>query len=295
MDELREELSTAVEILKDRILRPLPEAALITGSGLGGVVDTEAAAFAIPYTEVPGLPPTTVPGHPGALGVFELGGVRFLYFWGRAHLYEGHPVQRLGMCVRVAATLGVKAVVITCTAGSLNKKISPGDLVVIRDHINMAGVNPLIGGPALSEEERFPDTRGLYPNRIIRRTLGRARSLGIRCCGGVYAWVSGPSYETPAEARMLSRLGADVVGMSLVPEALTAAALGMKVLAIACVTNAAPVTGEEPLKHEKILESAKGMVEPLRRLLAAAAPVVIDDLNKESEPQIMGKISKAEG
>lgn len=193
-------------------------------------------------------------------------------FSGRAHLYEGHSAQRLGMAVRIAAACDVETLVSTCAAGSLREEIQPGGLVVIVDHINLSGTNPLIGIGAGSGETRFPNTSNLYNERLVNFSVAAAKRLGIPCHTGVYVWVAGPSYETPAEARMLSLLGGDVVGMSLVPETLTAAALGLRVLAIACVTNQAPGTGKRKVSHDRVLEAAKRMVGPLQQIVSEVAP-----------------------
>jgi len=257
MLDIKDEVKAAVEAVSPVLADSRPRAAIITGSGLGGVIARGTLRASMKFEGVPGLPAPAVPGHGSTIGVIELNGKAFLFFGGRAHLYEGHSPASLGMAVRIAAALGVRTLVSACAVGALRPEFNPGCIVVVRDHLNMAGCNPY--SPELSTE-----------------ALRRAGELGIGVSTGVYAWVSGPSYETPAEARMLATLGADVVGMSLLPETLTAAQLGLRVLAFACVTNPAPGTdaGGDYISHEDVLSQAGAMVEPLGLLLESLAPSV---------------------
>ena len=273
-----EEVAWALRVVKDSLPGPIPSTALILGSGLGGLASRGGCSASLAYGDIPGLPVPTVSGHEGSLSVLELGdgGGQFLCFSGRAHLYEGHPAQRLGMAVRIAAALGVGTLVATCAAGSLRAELPPGRLALVSDHINTTGTNPLVGVTPPSGLQRFPDTTGLYSPGLAEAASGAASELGIDLASGVYAWVTGPAYETPAEARALAGSGADLVGMSLVPETLTAAQLGMRVLAIACVTNSAHGFGGGAVRHEDVLRVAREQTEQLASLLEALAPRLVN-------------------
>lgn len=272
MIDFREEIKSALVVIRSRLGAPDAGAALVTGSGLAGVIDAGHILAALDYGDIPCLPEPTVPGHNGKLGLVEFATRRFLFFNGRAHLYEGQPVQRLGMAVRIAAAVGAKAIVSTCAVGSLKPEIPTGTIVVVDDHINFTGADPLTGVAPPDGGERFPDTSRLYTRSFIQAALDAAGQRGISCVSGTYAWVSGPSYETPAETRALAGLGADVVGMSLVPETLIAAQLGLKVLALGAVTNLAPGLEEKTLCHSDVLKAGESMVEPLARIIEAVAP-----------------------
>lgn len=243
-----------------------PRFAAILGSGLGAVTDRPDLRAVIPYRDLPGMPPTGVEGHRGELRIVEDCGVPGLFFCGRAHLYEGHAPWRLGASVRLAHLLGVEILLSTAAVGSLTPNLPTGSLALVRDHISFCGVNPLAGIPT-DAKHRFPDTTHAYDARLRAGALRCAAETGVHTAEGVYAWVSGPSYETPAESHMMRRLGADVVGMSLVPEVLTACQVGIRTLALACVTNLAPGIGDEPPSHERVLEVARRFDEPLRRIM----------------------------
>jgi purine-nucleoside phosphorylase len=272
-DELRDAVARIRPLLPDRS----PRAVLIAGSGLGRLIDRGTLAEPVDISAIDGLPIPSVPGHGRMLGVLEFDGNSFLYFGGRAHYYEGHPPQRLGMAVRIADALGIRTLVSTCTVGSVNESIPAGSLVLIRDHINLAGVNPLVGVQPPCESGRFPGTDVLYDPELLGAAAETTALLNIPAATGVYAWVSGPSYETPAEARMLAAMGADVIGMSLVPETLTAAQLGMRVLAMACVTNSLVADDHAGLDHEGVLNRAEEMADSLGRLISALAPRLCED------------------
>ncbi|HUX06926.1 MAG TPA: purine-nucleoside phosphorylase [Acidobacteriota bacterium] len=276
MFDFKDELRVAVKAISSLLSDTPTKVALISGSGLGGVIDEAVLVSSVDYGRIPGLPVPAVPGHGRKVGIAEFGGRRVLFFGGRAHLYEGHPTQRLGMAVRIAAAVGVDTLVITCAAGALKPGIAVGNIVVIRDHINLSGANPLIGVKPESDEQRFPDTSKLYDPELAAAAREKADELGIAAGEGVYAWVSGPSYETPAEVRMLSAMGADVAGMSLVPESLTAAQIGLRVLALACVTNAHCDHQEAELTHDEVLERADSMVTSLGRLIKEMLPILSD-------------------
>lgn len=249
---MREGIERAAAFLRRR-LAPPPTVAVVLGSGLG---EAAPPGPEIPYARIPGFPRSGVPGHAGALRTS--GGV--IYLRGRAHLYEGRPVEEVVRPVRILARLGVRTLVLTNAAGGVNRAFRPGDLMLIEDHLNLTGVNPLQGGP------RFLDMSAAY-DPGLRLLAGRAaRRAGLRLRKGVYAAMAGPSYETPAEVRMLRRLGADAVGMSTVPETLAARAEGMRVLGLSCITNPAAGLARGPLSHGEVLEvmaAARGRVAAL--------------------------------
>ena len=273
MNDIQRSTAEAAKIVRAAIPGELPAAAVISGSGLNALFSRGTVLSQIDFREIPGMPVPAVPGHDGRLGVFELGEGRYLYLNGRAHLYEGYPAESLGFAVRLAAELGVKTIVPTCAVGSLRNEIAAGTLVAITDHINLSGANPLVGITPTNESMRFPSTGQLYTPELVEAAIVKADELGIDMAKGIYASVTGPSYETPAEARMLATLGADVVGMSLVSETLTAAQLGLRVLAIACVTNSA-LESEAPTSHQEVLIRAGEMAELLALLLKEMAPVL---------------------
>jgi purine-nucleoside phosphorylase len=272
MFDFTQELQAAAETIKPLLPDSPLCAAMVVGSGLGRLIEHGVISSSIDFSRIEGLPVPSVPGHGRMLGVAEFNGRSFLFFGGRAHFYEGHPVQRLGMAVRIADALEVRTLISTCSVGSLNESITPGTLVMVSDHINMTGANPLIGVVPPREEGRFPDTGAVYDEELRRLAMTAAAELNIKAATGVYAWVSGPSFETPAEARMLGMLGADVVGMSLVPESLTAGQLGIRVLVVACVTNSVFENKRGALSHDKVLARAAGITNSLGRLIAAIAP-----------------------
>jgi purine-nucleoside phosphorylase len=230
-----------------------PEVALVLGSGLGDLVD-RVEGITIPYTDIEGFPATTVAGHRGLLRVGAVAGTtgpRVAVLAGRFHFYEGRDMSKVVLPVFLAAGLGARTLIVTNAAGAVNASYSPGDLVVIRDHINLLGTNPLIGPHLEAKGPRFPDMSEAYSKRL--RAIGA--SLGL--AEGVYAALTGPSYETPAEIRMLRALGADLVGMSTVPEVIAARFLGLEVMGISCVTNMAAGVLEQPLNHAEVVETGK--------------------------------------
>ena len=233
-----------------------PTVGMILGSGLGDFADTLENRRVIPFTEIPDFPAATVPGHTGAFVFGTRNGQSVVCLQGRLHYYEGHPMDVLTMPVRIMAKLGVKILVLTNAAGGVNKDYRPGDLMLITDHINFSGSNPLIG---IHEEDfgpRFPDVTDLYSANLRLKVKLAAVEAGIGLRQGVYMMFSGPSYETPAEIRMARILGADAVGMSTVPEAIVAAQCGIKVLGISCITNLAAGVSPNKLSHEEVMETA---------------------------------------
>lgn len=243
-----------------------PEVVLILGSGLGALGDAVEDAVAVPYGDIPGFAPSTVVGHAGRLVAGRLEGRRVLAFQGRYHAYEGHPAEALALPVRAAAALGARTLVVTCAAGGVTPDRKAGELMLLEDHLNLMGRNPLVGA-ALPGEERFPDMTRAYDPGLLRLAEEVAEREGIALGRGVYAALLGPSYETPAEVRMLARLGADAVGMSTVPEVIAARAGGLRVLGIALVTNAAAGVTGEPLQHEEVVAAGAEAAERFQRLV----------------------------
>jgi purine-nucleoside phosphorylase len=251
----------------------VPTLGVVLGSGLGAFADELHNRVELPYCEIPGWPRSTAIGHAGKLIVGSLDGVDLAVMSGRAHLYEGHAMHAATFGVRVLRSLGARGMVFTNAAGGINLELEQGGLVLISDHINLQGANPLVGPNDDSLGPRFPDMSEAY-SRSWRETAKRvATDLCIHLPEGVYAAMLGPSYETPAEIRFLRTIGADVVGMSTVPEVIVANHMGMKSLAISCVTNmAAGVIPESKINHEEVLETGAQVRDTLVKLLKALLP-----------------------
>jgi purine-nucleoside phosphorylase len=263
-------------ILRKTKLRP--KIALVLGSGLGGFADEFANAAKIPYAKIPNFPQSTAVGHAGQLVLGAVEGVEVVGMQGRVHLYEGYSVKEVTFPVRVFARMGVKAVVLTNAAGGINKEFTQGRLVVIRDHINLQGVNPLAGPNDEHFGPRFPDMSEAYDKKFRALALAEGRRLGIDLGEGVYAALAGPSYETPAEIRYLRTIGADLVGMSTVPEVIAARHSGLRVLGVSCVTNAAAGVLDQPLDHKEVLETAERVKGQFIALLRGVIPDVASAL-----------------
>jgi purine-nucleoside phosphorylase len=238
--------------LCDRIGGIVPRIAVILGSGLGGLADVVCDAIRVPYVDIPGFPGTQVVGHSGQLVAGLLEGVPVLIFAGRFHLYEGYPASLVGFPVRVAYALGVRMLVVSSAVGAINPKLTPGDLMIMADHINLTGTSPLVG-PQQEGDVRFPDMSNPYDAQLRSTLRAVARGLNIPVREGVYAALLGPAYETPAEIRMLRTLGADAVCMSTVPEVITARSLSMRIAGVSCVTNMASGMKHTPLDHADVL------------------------------------------
>lgn len=241
-------------VIRDRIGAAPPDAAIILGSGLGRLADRITDRTAISFADIPGFPSPTVVGHSGAVVAGTLGGRRVIALSGRFHLYEGHDASLAGFPVRVLHELGARTLIVTNAAGGVRRAFSPGDIMLIRDHVNLMFQNPLIGR-AEQGEERFPDMSEPYSLVLQQaaRDVAKAQSLTLQ--EGVYAGLLGPTYETPAEVRMLAFLGADAVGMSTVPEVIVARARGMRVLGLSCITNLASGISTTPITHAEVLET----------------------------------------
>lgn len=266
-----------VEFLRGRLPRE-PRAILVLGSGLGGVADEIEEAVRIPFALVPGFPRRTqeLAGHAGALVAGRWAGVDVVAMQGRFHLYEGWNPEDVALPVRALATLGARVMVLTNAAGGLRPGMQPGDLMIIADHINLMWRNPLIG-PAAPGETRFPDMSDPYHAPFRRAAEATALELGIPVTQGVYAAVLGPSYETPAEIRMLARLGADAVGMSTIPEVLVGRAMGVRCLGISCITNLAAGLGGKELTHEEVMETGAAVRDRLAALVRGVLPRIVGD------------------
>jgi purine-nucleoside phosphorylase len=233
--------------------RALPETAIVLGSGLGAFSDTLLEAIATPYTDLPHWPPSSVAGHSGTLVVGTVAGKRIAALSGRVHFYEGYDLQSVVFGVRVMGRLGVKRVILTNAAGGINTAFAQGALMIIDDHINMMGTNPLIGPNDDRFGPRFPDMSEVYSARLRAMADEAARAKGVAVSHGIYLATYGPSYETPAEIRFFRGAGADAIGMSTVPEAITARHMGMEVLGISCISNAAAGVLPHPIVHEDVL------------------------------------------
>lgn len=249
-----------------------PEAAVILGSGLGGLSRAIEAADVIPYTEIPYWPRSTAPGHAGRLVLGLIEGRPVAAMQGRVHYYEGYDMQEITFPVRVLASLGIKALVVTNASGSVNKDFLPGTIAAITDHINFMGANPLSGVNNEQWGPRFPDMSEAYDKKFIETLERAARSEKTEIKKGVYMAFSGPSFETPAEVRMARLLGADMVGMSTVPEVLTANHMGVRVLGISCAANYASGITKEKLTHDDVLtvmeKCGGGISRLIKRFLA---------------------------
>jgi purine-nucleoside phosphorylase len=233
-----------------------PDVAIVLGSGLGDFTARLTDASVIPYGEIPGWPASAVIGHAGRLVVGTLAGRRVAALSGRAHIYEGHSFQTVTFATRVLGALGVRLLILTNAAGGINPAFTAGTLMLIDDHINLMGGNPLTGANDERFGPRFPDMSDVYAPRLRALADEAARAAGIRPGHGIYVALQGPSYETPAEIRFLRTIGADAVGMSTVPEAIAARHMGMEVLGISCITNAAAGVLPQPLDHDEVMAVA---------------------------------------
>ena len=259
-------IQNAVDYIRSRTAAA-PTIGLILGSGLGDFADTLENRQVIPFTDIPDFPAATVPGHTGAFVFGTKHGKNVICLQGRLHYYEGHPMEVLTMPVRIMKKLGVQILVLTNAAGGVNKDYRPGDLMLIADHINYSGTNPLIGVNDPELGPRFPDVTDLYSASLRLKIKLAAVEAGIGLRQGVYMMFSGPSYETPAEIRMARVLGADAVGMSTVPEAIVAAQCGIKCLGISCITNLAAGVSPNKLSHQEVMETAAMAHDKFHNLL----------------------------
>ncbi len=264
--EMIKNIRAAAEYILSRI-DSKPSIGLILGSGLGDFAETLEEKTVIAYEDIPGFPRSTVLGHEGALVIGRVCGRTVVVMQGRVHYYEGYAQQLITMPVRVMRLLGVKQLVLTNAAGGVNLNFAPGDLMLISDHINFSGSNPLIGPNADELGPRFPDASDVYTARLRKLILPEAEKNGIALKQGVYMMFSGPSFETPAEIRMARIMGADAVGMSTVPEALVAAHCGMEVIGISCISNMAAGVLPQKLTHQEVLDTGEMVHDKFHKLV----------------------------
>lgn len=251
-----------------------PELGLVLGSGLGFFANDRIDVVGrVPYDSIENFPVSTVPGHAGQFVYGNLGGKRVLCMQGRFHYYEGYSMAQLTVPVRLMADCGVQTLIVTNAAGGIHPSYQPGDFMLIEDHINFLGTNPLIGADA-GAGVRFPDMTEAYDASLRSDLLEYAKSAGIALHSGVYLATTGPSFETPAEIRAFAALGADAVGMSTVPEVIVARQRGLRVLGISCITNAAAGMSQGPLTHEEVAETADRVRPVFADLLAKAIALV---------------------
>ncbi|HUX40092.1 MAG TPA: purine-nucleoside phosphorylase [Rectinemataceae bacterium] len=248
-----DQIIEAAAFIRTRI-EEVPRVALVLGSGLGSLAEELEDPIVVPYAEIPHFPLSTAPGHAGRLVAGRLAGKAVLVMQGRFHLYEGYPVSRIAFPVRTFKALGVEILFLTNAAGGANPDFSPGDLMLITDHINLTGQNPCVGENDPRIGERFFDMSHAYDPALREAAAGAGAELGMVLREGVYAWFTGPAFETPAEIRMARLLGADAVGMSTVPEVIAAVHCGLRVLGVSCITNLAAGMSDSPITSDEVLE-----------------------------------------
>ena len=268
----------AAEFLRSKT-KVRPKIAVVLGSGLGAFADEFTSAVRTPFAKIPYFPESTAIGHAGQLVIGLAAGVPVAGMQGRVHLYEGYSANEVAFPVRVFARLGVKVLILTNAAGGIKREFTKGRLVVISDHINLQGTNPLMGANEEKFGPRFPDMTTAYDKVFREMARSEAMRLGIDLGEGVYAALAGPSYETPAEIRYLRTIGADLVGMSTVPEVIAARHSGMRVLGISCVTNAAAGILDQPLDHNEVLATAEKVKGQFIGLLRAIISAMAKELN----------------
>jgi purine-nucleoside phosphorylase len=269
---LYERAEHATRVIRARISVE-PRIALVLGSGLGSFADDFEEAVGIPYEEIPGFVRSTAQGHAGRLVVGKIDSVPVLAMQGRVHYYEGYSLEEVTFPIRTFGLLGVKTIVLTNAAGGINVQLTQGALMVISDHLNLMGVNPLRGANDERFGPRFPDMSAVYSPELQEIVVDEARAIGVEVRRGIYGALSGPSYETPSEIHLLRNLGADAVGMSTVPEAIVARHMGLEVLGISCITNMAAGISDEPINHEEVMATGdrvrETFAELLRRVISA--------------------------
>ncbi|HEU4931437.1 MAG TPA: purine-nucleoside phosphorylase [Pyrinomonadaceae bacterium] len=250
-----------------------PRIAIVLGSGLGGFADDFEDAVGIPYAEIPGFVPSTAQGHAGRLVIGQIEGIPVLAMQGRLHYYEGYSLEEVTFPIRTFGLLGIKTVVLTNASGGINVELTEGALMVISDHLNLMGVNPLRGPNDERFGPRFPDMSAVYSPELQELVIDEAKAIGVEVRRGIYGGLAGPSYETPAEIHLLRNLGAAAVGMSTVPEAIVARHMGLEVLGISCITNMAAGIGDDPINHDDVMAAGdrvrETFTELLRRVISA--------------------------
>jgi purine-nucleoside phosphorylase len=277
MDDQFTLAETAAQAVLQRT-RLRPQIGLVLGSGLGAFADSLSGALRIPFGEIPGFPCSTAIGHAGQLVIGKAGDIPVAAMQGRVHLYEGHSAYQVALPMRVFGRMGIRAVILTNAAGGINLRYQQGALVLISDHINLQGTNPLAGANDDRFGVRFPDMTHAYDRSYRAIAKEEAGKLGMALHEGVYAALLGPSYETPAEIRYLRTIGADLVGMSTAFEVIAARHMGIKVLAISCVTNMAAGILDQPLSHQEVLETGERAKSSFEALLRAVLPRIQNDV-----------------
>jgi len=274
--DLWSRIQEATDVVRAKLGVEKIDALCVLGSGLGGVVEALESRSSIPTSSIPHVPKSTVEGHEGHLHVGKVAGHSVMMLQGRVHTYEGIPAWQTSMIVRISAKLGAKVVVLTNSAGSTSLELTPGNLMLITDHLNLSGRNPLLGPHDPRLGARFPDMTTAYSPRLQELAKDSARRLGLDLKEGVYAWNLGPSYETPAEVRMAKTMGADAVGMSTAPEAIVARQGGQEILAFSCITNLGAGLSGEALSHDEVQEVAGPATKRLGRLIMEVLSHVFD-------------------
>ncbi len=268
---LYERAQEGARLIRTRTSADLP-VAIVLGSGLGAFAEDLTGAIEIPYDEIPGFARATVEGHAGRLVIGKAGEITIAAMQGRFHFYEGYSLEEVTFPVRVLKLLGVRTLVLTNAAGTLNIEYTPGSLMVISDHLNLLGDHPLRGANDERFGPRFPDLTSVYAQRLQDIVIDEANALGLEVRRGIYAALSGPSYETPAEIHMVRTLGADVVGMSTVPEAIVARHMDMQVAGISCITNLAAGVSDQPIDHSQVMAIGERVRGSFTALLKRVIP-----------------------
>ncbi len=268
---LYEQIGETVDFLKER-LGYLPQVGVVLGSGLGEFADSLQEKIVFPYDQIPHFKKVGVKGHAGRLVVGKTGDKPVVAMQGRYHYYEGHDIAEVVFPIRILCSLGIHSLLLTNAAGGIDPNFSPGDLMVITDHINMMGINPLRGENDDRLGVRFPDMTQVYSQDLIDLTADAMQTIGLKSQKGVYLALSGPSYETPAEIRMLTGLGANAVGMSTVPEAIVARQMKVKIAGISCITNLAAGISSSQLNHKEVTETAQRIKGKFINLLELILP-----------------------
>lgn len=260
-------IGRAVDFIRQSISPLVPRVGIVLGSGLGALVDVVDTEAVVPYGDIPGFPRSTVEGHSGKLVLGTLGGLPVAVMAGRVHLYEGYSPQAVVFPVRVLVRLGASTLIVTNAAGSVNPEFDEREIMLISDHLNMTGTNPLHGPNDLALGPRFPDMSDTYDPELRQIARGVAEERGLHLREGVYAGLLGPSYETPAEVRMLGVLGADAVGMSTVAEVIAARHMGARILGISCISNKGAGLSSHPLSHEEVKASGRALQDQVIALI----------------------------
>jgi len=263
---LYERAEHAARVIRSRTSET-PRVAVVLGSGLGGFADDFEDAVGIPYEDIPGFSRSTAQGHAGKLVVGKIDQVPLLAMQGRVHFYEGYSLEQVTFPIRTFKLLGIKTLILTNAAGGINVQLSQRALMVLSDHLNLMGDNPLRGPNDDRFGPRFPDLTSAYSPELQEIVIEEARALSVEVRRGIYAALAGPSYETPAEIHLLRNLGADAVGMSTVPEVIVARQMGIEVLGISCITNMAAGISDEPISHEDVMATGDRVKETLTQLL----------------------------